>query len=114
MVELEDALALVIVCLALWAGHYVPWRLVRSLVNDHGELHRTLAYGYGCLCILGGMAIYAAHYPAMAAWEAVLFLFLTMVAAGLGTVGPRLLALLVEFRSLQGDVRDGGNGTATE
>jgi hypothetical protein len=112
MIELGDALALLIVFLAIWAGHYVPWRVVHSLVDEAGELHRPLAYGYGCICILGGMAIYAARHSALPAWEAVLFLFLTMAAAGVGTLVPRLLGVLVEFRNLQGDVED--NGTARD
>jgi len=103
----HDIYFLVIVFAALWGGHYAPWHIAPILLNDRGQLHRPIAYAYGCLVILLGFALFAIyHAPTVGVWYALAFLALDILAAGAGTMLPRVLRLLVERRALEADKRD--------
>lgn len=103
----HDVYFLIGVFLLLWGGHYAPWHIVPALLDDRDQLHRPLAYAYGCLAIFAGMALFAIyHRPQMPTWHMLAFLALDIVAAGAGTMLPRLLRLLSERRSLEADKHD--------
>jgi hypothetical protein len=105
--SMVDWLILGLEFLMLWGGHWTPWRVLPFLVDEKGQLHRPFAYGYGCGCILIGFASWAAyHTPVVRAWEAALFLCGLVVAAGLGTMAPRLAQYVIEHRALKGDVQE--------
>lgn len=103
-------IVLVVIFLLLWGGHWMRWRIFPPLVNERGDLHRPLAYLYGCLCILVGFATWclvrAAIHPMVSVWRALLFLALDMVAAGAGTMAPRLVKWIEESRARKADVED--------
>lgn len=93
--------------LAVWGGHWMPWRVAPFLVDERKELRRPLAYAYGCLCILVGFALWAAlNGPTLEARAAVLFLSQTMIAAGLGALLPRAIRRELELQALRGDRGD--------
>jgi len=104
---MHECYALLIIFLALWGGHWMPWQVIPLITNERGDLHRPLAYGYGCLCILAGFTLWAATReigPFIVAWSAIRFLALDILAAGLGTMAPRAVKWLWESQSLRRDV----------
>lgn len=106
---MDAELILGLVFLALWGGHWTPWAVL-NLTDDTGHLHRLLAYGYGCGVIFVGFVLWALaqaqEMPIISIWSAVDFLARDMVAAGLGTVLPRVLRWIHEYRTLQEDVTE--------
>jgi len=70
------------------------------------------AYVHGCGTILAGFAIWAVAYaemnnpPVVNVWEAWSMAVLLTVAAGIGTIMPRLVEWLRERRHDQQDVAD--------
>ena len=102
-----EGLILALVFLSLWGGHWMPWQVIPFLVDDTGKLHRPLAYGYGCGCILVGFTLWAAwNAPIVGVWQAVCFLCAVIAAAGMGTMLPRIVCWMWEFHRLRGDVRE--------
>ena len=104
---MHEFYVLLIVFLALWGGHWMPWQVIPLITNERGDLHRPLAYGYGCLCILAGFTLWAATCqigPFIIAWDAVRFLTLDIVTAGFGTLAPRAIRWLWRYESLCRDV----------
>ncbi len=107
MTILLDALVLILVALAMWAGHWTPWRVLAALVDSSLQLRRTLAYTYGCGVILLGFVAWAlAQAAAIATVDAVVFLALEMLAAAIGTIAPRAVRLALEAQALREDVAD--------
>ena len=53
-----EGLILLVVFLLLWGGHWMRWRVIPFLVNERGDLHRSLAYVYGCACIMAGFVLW--------------------------------------------------------
>jgi len=104
---MHDLFFLGIVFLVLWSGHYAPWHVLPFLIDPHGQLHRPLAYAYGCLGIFLGMTLFALYYaPQVDVWHALRFLAFDVLAAGVGTMLPRVLHRLGEGEALAGDVQD--------
>lgn len=103
MVDLVDILCAVVIGLLMWAGHHVPWHIVRSAVGDDRQLHRPLAYAWGCGWILVALCVWAAR---RGTWEVAVYAALVTVAAGVGTLMPRLLGVLAEVGSLRQDRAD--------
>ncbi len=102
---MQDALILAVIFLLLWGGHWMPWRICLPLIDRNGELHRCLAYIYGCGCILIGFALWILMQPALLSGRsAFLFLAADMIAAGLGTLAPRLVRWIVVARAAQRDL----------
>lgn len=110
LVSWAEYLILLMVFLLLWGGHWMRWRVFPWLVDDSGQLHRPLAYVYGTGCILIGFVawaqVQALNIPLVSVWRAVRFLFLDVVAAGAGTMAPRLVKAVEEAIALRGDVED--------
>ena len=84
--------------------HIAPWRIVKSLVDERGDLHRPLAYTIGNLCILGGM--YLTERAGIVQPDTTRWLFFIMVAAGIGALLPRGFAYAAEKVALEADKRD--------
>ncbi|MGD8499781.1 MAG: hypothetical protein PVJ86_03995 [Phycisphaerales bacterium] len=84
--------------------HIAPWRIVKSLVDDNGDLHRPLAYMIGNSCILAGM--YLTEQAGIVQPNTTWWLFLIMAAAGIGALLPRGFAYAVEKVALEGDRED--------
>jgi len=107
MIE-EEWLILGFVGLLLWGGHWMPWRLVPFLVDEKKELHRPLAYIYGCLCILAGVALWGTlqETPLVSVWITMQFLVRTMAAAGLSTMAPRIVKWVLESQAARADKAD--------
>ena len=101
-------LILALVFSALWGGHWMPWFVSRALVDEHGLLHRPLAYCYGCACIIGGFALWALSRSTdlVSPLEALWFLMADVAAAGAGTMLPRLITFVLDHRNLKEDVED--------
>jgi len=100
-----SGLILGVVFLLLWGGHWMPWAVVPGATDEKGQLHRVLAYGYGCVCILVGFALWViTSHALVSGWSAFLFLGKDMIAAGLGTMMPRMVRWIQEHRALQADV----------
>jgi hypothetical protein len=94
-VNFVEFLILLTVFLALIAGHYAPWHYLPFLVNKRGHLLRVPAYTYGVLCILLGMLAYEKTLLPTTQTEALIRL---SIAAGLGTIIPRIILWLREMR----------------
>jgi len=94
------------------AGHWFPWRIWLSLVDEAGKLKRPFAYGYGCGSILAGLALWAAIYaelvnpPMVQIWEAWSMVVLLIVAAGMGAMLPRAVEWFLDRRHDHDDVTD--------
>jgi hypothetical protein len=103
-----DYLILAVVFLLLWGGHWAPWSIVPLLTDERGDLKRVPAYAYGCASILAGFVLWALarQGTTVSPWSAVTFLAMDMVAAGTGTVLPRLARREKERQALRGDVPD--------
>ena len=101
--DLTERLILIVTGLLLWGGHHVPWRIVPGLTDEKGELERVAAYIYGVACILGGLAWWCAY---LGDWTWFWRVGLLALAAGLGTVLPRLLKREVKRQNLEGDNAD--------
>jgi len=105
-----DMLVLGMVFLLLWGGHWMRWGVAPFLVNEEGRLHRPLAYGYGCGCILAGFVLWAyvraQEMPLVSVWDAAAFLWWDMVAAGAGTMAPRVVRWIEEARNMREDLGD--------
>jgi hypothetical protein len=84
--------------------HIAPWRIVRSLVDDGGDLHRPLAYTIGNSCILAGMAL--TERAGIVQPNTTLMLFFIMAAAGVGALLPRGFAYAAEKVALEADKQD--------
>lgn len=104
LIELIDALILLVIVLMLWGGHWFPWHVFPALVEPTGkrELKRLVAYTYGVGCIWLGALAYALTRQAAGLEPAVTIVELTQIilAAALGTVLPRLVKAV---RDLQVD-----------
>lgn len=85
----------------------MPWAVL-NLADDRGELHRVLAYGYGCTVILIGFVLWALMQaqtmPIVSVWLAVVFLIEDMAAAFCGIMLPRVIRWIHELRTLRDDV----------
>ena len=107
---MRDSLILGLESLLLWGGHWMPWRVAPFLVNERGDLYRLFAYGYGCACIVVGFVLWAyaqaQDMPLVSVWAAVWFLIRDVMAAGVGTILPRIVKALLEYQALRGDVAD--------
>jgi len=100
MVDLADVCIAVIVGLLMWGGHHIPWSIIRSAIDENGLLRRPMAYAWGSGWILVAVWAWAAR---RAAWDVALYVSIVTVAAGIGTMIPRLLKVLVELPRLQED-----------
>jgi len=101
-----EGLILLVVFLLLWGGHWMRWRVLPFLVDERGDLHRSLAYVYGCACILAGFALWVSQgqtMPFVRGWDAVWFLARAMIAAGMGTVIPRGIKWIQESQAVRED-----------
>ena len=108
---MDEMVSLLVVFLALWGGHWMLWSVIPFVVDKEQLLHRPLAYVYGCICIFGGFALWAAMLDSRGVeqvdlWRAVRFLALDIVAAGLGTMLPRGVRILREHWALRADNQD--------
>lgn len=109
---MRDGLPLILVCefLLLFSGHWLPWRVIPALVDEYGSLRRVPSYIYGTGCIFAGFAtwasIYAERQQVVAVWHPVLVLASLMTAAGLGTIAPRGLRAIIEWRAQIADLKD--------
>jgi len=117
LADVSEVAILFVVFLLLWGGHWMPWRVLLTVVDEDGNLKRVLAYGYGCLIIFLGYSTWAVVYssiglPTVGVWSAVRFLMLNMLSAGLGTLMPRGIKWLLERRAKQGDLEDLRRGSA--
>jgi len=101
---------LMFVGLLLWGGHYAPWHVVPLLVDKSGRLHRPFAYAYGCSCILAGYIawayVQAQVMPIVDVWTSVTFLANVMIAAGVGTMMPRVVGWIGEYLAMCKDLED--------
>lgn len=107
---MEHVLILSVVFFAIWGGHWMPWRVVPFLVNERGNLHRPVAYIYGCGWILVSAAAWAqcrsGITPLVSPWESVRFLAEALAAAALGTIMPRCITWVINAQRLKEDVAD--------
>ena len=103
-----DTLILALVALGLWGGHWMRWSIFPGFTDANGELHRPLAYAYGMLCVLAGVVVWIAFQSGtdVYKWDVVLFLSLDIVAAGIGTMLPRVIRWIQDYQALKGDGRD--------
>jgi hypothetical protein len=100
-----EPLILATVAAALWIGHEFPWHILPAATDPaERKLRRTLAYTYGVSCILGGLALWCYWHPEH--WAAFRFAALLAVAAGVGTVIPRILDAIEEAQAKAGDLDD--------
>jgi hypothetical protein len=111
METLINGLILLVVFLALFSGHWLPWRVMPALVDARGDLKRVPAYVYGLICILAGFAAWCIMrvqlgMPSVPVWEAFTWLELDTCAAGAGTVMPRVIRWVLEQQALRGDMED--------
>jgi len=106
--SMNEILVLVLVFLAIWGGHYMPWSVFGILVDDAKKLHRPLAYGFGCMCIFAGFVVWVVVMGEVMVnrWLAVRFLALDIVMAGAGAMVPRGIKWICEVQALKGDVAD--------
>ncbi len=100
----QDWFILALTFLGLWAGHWFPWHVWPPLVDQDKRLKPVLCYVYGLAFILGGLWIWCLVHRAH--HEAALFATLLTVAAGAGTVAPRVLRLEMERQALKKDQAD--------
>lgn len=111
LLQFIDVTLLTLVALWNFGGHWFPWRIIPFLVDaETGQLHRIVAYAHGCFtiwCSCVGWAL-ARHLLAMTVspWDAVAFHGLVTVAAGIGTVAPRIVRWIAEAKATQDDVAD--------
>lgn len=115
--QIFDGLILLVTFLLLWGGHWLPWRVVPALVDKRGDLKRVPSYMYGVLCILAGFAVWCAmraqsEMPVVYVWDAFGFLAMDIVAAGIGTVLPRVMRWLLEEQAIRGDLADMKHGAS--
>jgi len=107
---MERYLILSVAFFAIWGGHWMPWRVVPFLVDERGDLHRPVAYGYGCGWILLCMAAWAhcrsGVVSLVSPWEAVRFLAEALVAAALGAIVPRCITWVISAQRLKEDIAD--------
>ncbi len=111
MTPLFQGLILLLVFLLLWGGHWLPWRVLPILVDARGDLKRVPSYIYGVLCILLGFAAWCAMQAqsgtqVVYVWDALGFLEMDTIAAGIGTVMPRVLRWILEGQAVKGDLED--------
>jgi len=105
---MNEAIALTIVFLFIWGGHWMPWWVIPAIVDEERLLLRPLAYAYGCLGIFLGLVMWALLFGGamVCVWNVVGFVALDIIAAGLGAMLPRGIKLLKEYRALAGDTED--------
>jgi len=103
MLTSVDWLILALAFLMLWGSHHFPWKVVPGVTDRRGELTKVPSYIVGVTCILLAMAAWSYFHDT---WEAFSFLVLVCVAAGLGTVSPRIAKREAEFQALRDDVED--------
>lgn len=77
---------LILVSVLMWAGHYTPWWRVPGIHDKDGKLDRIPSYIGGVLCILIGFAIYARLNLTHTVMQALLFLVLDVLFAGITTM----------------------------
>lgn len=92
----------------LYGGHWTPWTMIPSATNEEGKLRPVLSYIYGVTCILLVFIAWTwfrwlAGIATVDIWQPVKFLVLDCVAAGLGTICPRLFRLIKEFGAMLKD-----------
>ena len=124
MTTFFSGLILLIVFLLLWGGHWLPWRVAPALVDVRGDLKRVPAYIYGVTCILIGFAAWCAMQansepgnctacePMIYVWDSFAFLVMDVIAAGVGTVVPRIVRWALEAQARKGDLEDLKHGPA--
>ena len=116
MTTFFQGLILLVVFLLLWGGHWLPWRVIPALVDVRGDLKRVPSYVYGTGCILVGFAAWCAMQaqfePSVYVWDAFAFLVMDTLAAGVGTITPRIVRWLLEGQAVRGDLEDLKRGTA--
>jgi hypothetical protein len=108
MTEFVNALILVSVFLALVAGHFFPWHVLRwrLLIDERGNLNPVPAHTYGVACILAGFWAWAVVNRIDAV--VVRALMAVIAAAGLGTIAPRGVRWLIERQARWADVENSG------
>ena len=55
---MTETLILVAVGAFLYGGHKFNWTIVPGATDGNGKLHPLVAYVYGVLCILAGLAVW--------------------------------------------------------
>ena len=108
---MNEAIALTIVFLFIWGGHWMPWWICPAIVDEERQLLRPLAYAYGCVGILLGLVVWALmliddRIVEVSVLAPVWFLAMDIVAAGAGAMLPRAVERAKNYRALEGDVDD--------
>ena len=115
MAQIFEALILLVVFLGLWSGHWLPWRVFAALVDERGDLKRVPAYVYGTAWMVFGFALWcvvqAQVMPMVDVWQALAWLMIVVVVAGLGTVTPRVMRWVLDAQARKGDLEDLKHGT---
>lgn len=111
MTQFFEGLILLVVFLLLLGGHWLPWRVAPGLVDARGDLKRVAAYVYGTLCIVAGFAAWCAMQAQLGmtvvcVWDALAWLVMDVIAAGAGTVTPRVFEWILESQATKGDLED--------
>ena len=102
-----------LVALLNMVGHWFPWTICPALADkESGRLKRVYAYVHGCGTILIGLALWAMAYTELEPsglvhiWEAWSMVVLLVVAAGAGTLLPRIVEWVRDRRHDHEDVAD--------
>lgn len=102
--QFVDGLILLCTMAALWIGHKHEWHLSRDLTNKDGRLKRLPSYAYGVGCIIAGFAAFCVVHPG--GWIWLMRLSLASLAAGMGTIAPRIFEAMAECRATKDDRDD--------
>ena len=108
---MNEAIALTIVFLFIWGGHWMPWWICPAIVDEERQLLRPLAYVFGCLGIFLGLVVWALMLIGDGVVQVgilapIWFLAMDIVAAGAGAMLPRAIKLATRYRALEGDNDD--------
>ena len=101
--DLTEQLILLVTGLLLWGGHHFRWHIIPGVANEKGLLKRVGAYVYGVGCILAGLAAWCAY---LGDWAWFWRVGLLALAAGLGTILPRLVKWEAERQARDADEQD--------
>ena len=108
----SDVLLLVLTFALLYGGHWTPWTIIPGATDARGKLKPVLCYVYGLGIVLAALAAWSylrwdAGIITVGVWEPVRFLALDCVAAGIGTILPRLFRMIREYNARGEDLDDG-------